>query len=304
MVWGHSYENHFNTKISQFTVRNTYTVYTLCTGAEIRPFGKPRLTFPILDQIVEISSEDKEHLRQRLYNESVDIMYKFQELFSATIKSLKERNVTVKELSNHIGCLGAVEPVYVYSKRGHLGCELPTAETIDDVMSLVREYSSFFNYRMLENIINHLGGDQDKKRLTKYLEEFTEYARRKVFECPCEVGTLNEDGCANIFITLDKSYDNCSVSSLKCFEGDLRKILNISSDVVVTLCQIAPGSLQLTFQIPLFIQNTTFPLSSEREAALSKLGVVQLSCGDYLFTNDREVGVYTGCTYKLSTIYF
>ena len=260
----------------------------------------------MLDQIeiVEIAIEDKERHRQRLYNESVDMIFKFQDLFSATIKSLKERNVTVRELSNHIGCLGAVEPVYDYSKLGRLGYELPKAETIDDIMSIIREYSSFFNYRMLENIINHLGGEQDKKNLAKYLEDFAQYAKRKVFECPCEVGTLNENGRANMFITLDKSYDNCTVSSLKCFERELRRVLKISADVVVTLCRIAPGSLQLTFQIPLFVQKTIFPLSSEQEVALSKLGVVQLSCGDYLFTNDREVGAYTGCSYKLSTIYF
>lgn len=262
------------------------------TEAEARPLriiDKPRLTFPMLDQIVEISREEKEHLKQRLYNESVDMIYKFQELFSATIKSLKERNITVKELLNHIGCLGAIEPVYADSKLGRLRCELPKAETVNDVMSLVREYCSFFNYRMLENIINHLGGEQDRRNLANYLQDFIEYAKRKVFECPCEVGTLNEYGRSNMFITLDKSYDSCTVSSLKSFERELGKILNVSSDVVVILCRIAPGSLQLMFQIPLFVQKAIFPLSSEQEVALTKLGVVHLSCGDYLFTDNSEV---------------
>ena len=237
---------------------------------------------------MEISEEDKKRLKQRLYSESVDMMYKFQELFSATIKLLKERNVTVKELLNHIGCLVAIEPVYQDSKLGQLRCELPKAETIDDVMSIVREYSSFFNYKMLKNIIDNVGGEEDRKNLATYLQEFAEYAQCMVYECPCEVGQLNETGRSNMFVTLDRSYDNCTVSSLKNFERELAKILKVSSDVVV-LCRITPGSLQLTFQIPLLIQKTIFPLSSEQEIALTELGVAQLSCGEYSFTNDSEV---------------
>ena len=243
----------------------------------------------MLEQVVEISKEEKERLKQRLYNESVEMMYKFQELFSATIKSLKERKVTVKELLNHIGCLVAIKPVYEDSKLGQLRCELPKAKTIDDVMSIVREYSSFFNYRMLKNIIDHVGGEEDRKNLAAYLQEFAEYAKRKVYECPCEVGQLKEAGRSNVFVTLDECYNNCTISCLKNFERELAKILNVSSDVVVILCRIAPGSLQLMFQIQLEIQKTIFPLSSEQEVALTKLSVIQLSCGEYHFANDSKV---------------
>ena len=231
-----------------------------------------------------MSKKDKERLEQRLYSESVSIMFKFQKLFSATVKSLKERNITVKELSNHIGCLHALKPAYKYSKRGYLGSELPKAETVDDVMEIVREYSSFFNYNMIENIIDSLGGEQDRKNLIIYLEEFAEYAKRKVFECPRELGTMNEDGCANVFVTLDESYDDCTLSSLDHFKYVLQAILDIPPDVVMTLCRLEPGSLRLTFQISLFIQQSIFPLSDDQEATLTKRGVMQLGCGNYQFT--------------------
>lgn len=205
-----------------------------------------QLTFSMLDQLVEISREEKEHLRRRLYSESVEMMYKFQKLFSATIKSLKERKITVKEVLNHIGCLVAIKPVYKDSKLGQLRCELPKAETIDDVMSIVREYSSFFNYQILEDIINHLGGEKDIKNLATYLQEFTEYAKKRVYECPYEVkvGQLNEAGHLNMFVILDKTYNNCTISSLNNFQGKLAKILNVSPEMVI-LCMMDPGGLQL-----------------------------------------------------------
>ena len=233
-----------------------------------------------------MTKEEKERLEQRLYSESVSMTFKFQKLFSATITSLKDRNITVKELSNHIGCLESLKPAYKHSKLTNrcLGSELPKAETIDDVMATVREYSSFFNYQILENIINHLGGEQDRINLAKYLEEFAEYAKRKVFECPCEVGTMNEDGCTNIFVTLDESYDNCTVSSLGRFKCELQAILKIPSNAVMTLCRIETGSLKLTFQIPLLVQQAVFPISDDQKAALVERRVVQLSCGNFQFT--------------------
>jgi hypothetical protein len=295
----------YEIKNANYTEIDLVSHHAIAVEAEVRSahvVEKPRLTFPLLDQIVEISEEEKERLKQRLYRESEDIIYKFQELFSATIKSLKERKVAVKEILNHIRCLGPIKPVYQGSKLGQLQYELPKVETIDDVMSIVSQYSSFFNYRMLKNIIDHVGGEVDKKNLATYLQEFAEYAKRKVYECPREVGQINEDGRSNMIVTLDESYNNCTVSCLKNFERELANILKVSSDVVI-LCRIAPGSLQLIFQIPLSIQKDIFPLSSEQEVALTKLGVVQLSCGEYHFTNDSEVydNVNTWAGYCIQT---
>ena len=250
----------------------------------------------MLEQVVE---EEKERLKQKLYYESKDMIHKFQKLFSATIKSLKKRKVTVKRLLNHVRCLVAFEPLQEKSKLGKFECEIRDTKlkTIDDVMAKVGEYSSFFNYETLQNVIDHVGGKEDRENLATYLQEFAEYAQHKVYECPCEVGQLNETGRSNVFVTLDKSYNNCTVSSLKDFERELAKILNVS---VVVLCRIAPGSLQLIFQIPLSIQKTIFPLSSEQERVLTKLGVAQLSCVEYSFTNDSEVYGTACCTVYLS----
>jgi hypothetical protein len=75
----------------------------------------------------------------------------------------------------------------------------------------------------------------------------------------------------------------------------LRKILKIPSHVALRLCRINLGSIKLIFQIPLSVQQAIFPLSSEQEAELSSLGVVQLSCGDYQFTPQQsEIKVTDG----------
>ena len=49
------------------------------------------------------------------------------------------------------------------------------------------------------------------------------------------------------------------------------------------LCQVNEGCIQLTFQVPSFVQQKVFPLSKEQEKALAAMGVMKLTCGEYQF---------------------
>ena len=91
-----------------------------------------------------------------------------------------------------------------------------------------------------------------------------------------------------MFVTLDDSFDNCTLSHLNVFITDLRKILNISSDVDLRLYRINCGSIKLIFQLPHSLCQDIFPLSEKKEAELAALGVVELSCGDYQFTRQQN----------------
>ena len=254
-------------------------------SAAIAGVAKPHFTFHCLN-LKGMSDEKRRELHQKLYAESEDMMYKFQELFTSTRDSLRKRKVPVKELTHHLECLGQLKPTFDDSGEPvfrHQLPELRKSESVDEAMSIVNKYCSFFNYRMLEHIIKKLGTEQDKMKLAKYKEDFAKYGERHVFECPLEVGELSEEGQANMFVTLDNAFDNCNVNHLSAFVSNLQKVLNVSN-ITLRLCRIGPGSLKLIFQLPLFVQQAMFPLSSDQEANLVCLGVIQLSCGDYQFT--------------------
>ncbi len=218
------------------------------------------------------------------------MIYKFQKLFTDTKKSLREEKVSVDELVGHLECLGYIKPTFIDSGLPSLRHRLPglaDAKTVDAVMSVVKDYCSFFNYHMVDHIISEFGTNQDKENMASYQKDFAKYAECSITQCPSEVGKMSEEGCANLFITLDDSFDNCAVSHLNVFIGNLRNILKIPSNVALRLCRVNLGSIKLIFQIPLSVQHTIFPLSSKEEAELSSLGVVQLSCGDYQFTTQQ-----------------
>ena len=243
-----------------------------------------------------MSKEEKERLHQRLYAESGDIMFEFQELFSSTTKSLDGRHISPQALYTHLVCLGSLKPTLSYDDPKqpvlkHYFPQLRTAERIEEAMGIVGDYCSFFNFRIMEMIIDKLGTQEDKANLTKYKQKFSDYARRHVYECPSELGAMS-DGNAELFMTLDETYDNYTISSLQLFVRKLAEILKLSSDAALKLCKIELGSLKLTFQIPDFVKEEVFPLSVDQKRALSGLGVVHLSCGDYHLTNEVATYLY------------
>lgn len=233
---------------------------------------------------------------------SQDMLYSFQKLFHATRNSLSERNISVTDLVHHIECLGCLKPTYndlSLPPLRHQLRGLAKAETVDTVMSVVKDYCSFFNYRMLEHIIEEFGTEEDQTNLAKYKEEFKVYAECCVFECPIDLGAMCEEGHANMFVTLDDSFEGCTLSHINAFIGNLRKILNLSSDVALKLCRISPGSLKLIFQMLQLFQHAIFPLSNDQEAALAGLGVVYLSCGGYQFATHKTSTVNNRSFVKL-----
>ena len=153
----------------------------------------------------------------------MDMVDKFQDLFSATTQSLKERKVSIKALLCHLVGLGPHPPVYKGLNLPMFMQQLPElakSETIDEAMLVIGNYCSFFNFHMLKHIINKLGTRQDKENLSKYRGDFDQYAKRHVFECPSEVSIASE-GLANMFVTLDKTFEGFTVMTLELFVENL-----------------------------------------------------------------------------------
>lgn len=242
-------------------------------------------TFRCLD-VKEMSIEKQNSLHQQLYFESVEMMEKFQTLFSDVTKSLKERDISKDSILLHLKLLGSFKPVYEDPPLPVFRCqlhELRKAKDIDEVMLGIGDYCSFFNFQLIEQIVEKLGTGRDKQNLSKYKEDFDKYAVRKVFECPSEVSSTNEEGLIKLYVTLDETYDNCTVSHLQLFIGKLKKTLNIPSMLI--LYRIESGSLKLTFLLfyDQYLQ-LTFPLSNELIETLLQEGVIHFSCEDYKFS--------------------
>ena len=242
-------------------------------------------SFPHLN-LSGLTHEQQQELRGRLQFESQEIIIKFQKLVSATIKSFQERCVPLDDLVSYVMALGAFDPVLKKSQVPvfyHRFEKLKAADTIAKVFMVLNNYFSFFNYHILENIIEELGTEEDKERLKTYKEHFNTYAKRRIFECPSEFGPVSDAGHVDIIVKLDVQYKNFTVADIEIFCHKLSEIVHVSSQGILCLCRIDKGCIQLTFQVPSFVQQKLFPLSRKQEMALEEEGVMKLKCGKYHF---------------------
>ena len=248
------------------------------------------IPFPYLDTS-GLNREQQQELEERLQFESQDIMMQFQKLVSATVKSLIRRKVPLDELVLHVMTLGAFDPVFKEPQvplLQHRLEKLKTANTISKIFLVLNDYFSFFNYEIVEHIIIELGTDEDKENLHSYQQKFDQYVERRIYECGLHLGPESETDKPNIIVKLDEQYGNYRVAKIKRFCHKLSETLHLSEGVL-RLCRVQEGCVQLTFQVPSFVQQEIFPLSREQEKALEAEGVVRLTCGEYQFPDNPEV---------------
>ena len=242
-------------------------------------------SFPHLN-LSGLTHEQQQELRGRLQFESQQIMIQFQKLVSATIKSLDRRNISPNKLLCHIMTLGALKHVFEMPQvpaLHHRYTELKGAKTIYESFLVLNDYFSFFNYHIIEHIIEELGTEEDKAKLQRYKEEFNQYAKRRIFECLPEFGPVSDADHADIFVKVDLQYENYTVAQIEGFRHKLSEILRVSSEAILRLCRIDKGCFQLMYQVPSLVQHEIFPLSREQERALIAEGVIKLTSGDYQF---------------------
>ena len=229
-------------------------------------------------------------------------MMHFQKLVSATVRSLVRRNVSRDELVSQVMTLGAFGPVVEEPKLPLLQfCfhKLEAADTIPKIFLVLKDYFSFFNYEIVEHIIEVLGTDEDKAKFQSYKDKFDQYAKQRIYACGPHFGLEIETDHSNIFVKLDSQYDNYTGVAIKGFCCKLSEALHISPQGVLRLCRVQKGCLQLKFQIPLFVQQRIFPLSREQERTLADMGIIMIICGRYQFQANEDAAEKPQCNFDI-----
>ena len=188
-------------------------------------------SFPYLD-IGGLTHEQEQDLEDRLMFESKQIMLKFQHIVFVAQKSLMRQGVTVKELLSVLTILETLDPVKREPMSPNCYREVMAADTIPKIFMALSNYFSFFNYDIIELIVDELGTHEDKQELQKYKDKFQLYAERRVYQCLPQFGPVSETGQTNIIFLADAYYESYTVQELRGFQHRLSEILHISSRVL------------------------------------------------------------------------
>ena len=182
-------------------------------------------SFPYL-KLNELSNEQQQKLGEWFGSESQQIMMQFRELVSATMQSLISQCVPLDDLKSHVIFLASFNSVRKTDKPKVSFLTKPkTVDTIGKFFQVLDDYFSFFNYDVIEHIIKILGTEDDKARLQKYKEDFNQYAKRRIFECP----PVSNTDHTNIFVKLDSHYEEYTDEEIKRFCQKLNKTFGLNT---------------------------------------------------------------------------
>ena len=149
-------------------------------------------------------------------------------------------------------------------------------KTLSDVFITLRSYISFFNYQIIEYIIDQHGATKDHERLHEYVQQFNSFCQRSIFEVPQSVFTSRSRKTAKVFAL------KCTeeVATMKGVVGIIGKIAELFSlrPAALQLCSVKRGCAELHFLISAAVADLIFPVSPTQQSALSKIGVTVLLC--------------------------
>ena len=138
--------------------------------------------------IPELNSQDKAELEAQLILNADSMRKKFASLLLNVVHSFKRQNIDPRELATGILALtehddpAISKPLLERHKDA-----LMKAQTVDHTFDVLRPHMTFFNYEILEFLIEEMGSPDDKHKLQKFLQEFRRFCRRSVFEIPPNV---------------------------------------------------------------------------------------------------------------------
>ena len=113
---------------------------------------------------------------------------RFAALLLSVIISFKQQDIEPRLLSSAVLALteydepGIGKPLLEREKEA-----LMKAQSVDDTFDVLRPHMTFFNYEILQFLIEQMGSRDDNINLQKFLQEFRRFCRRSVFEIPSNV---------------------------------------------------------------------------------------------------------------------
>ena len=255
------------------------------------PTAGPGL-YPYLDKS-KLSESAMEDLIHELSSQTQDILRHFADLRTNTRKSLTTRNVEPDEVADSaLSLMKQFDPCYIKELNE------ASEKSVARVFMVLSRHMSFFNYEILEHIIQHLGTDDDRRNLARYLEHFRNFCRRSVFQVPS--GVLGSSPAAgevklSVYITDLKIYgdgaSDITLVSIKRIQWKLASILHVKASTL-QVYEIEIGSIIILLTVPSTMAVNLLRYTREQGLELQSCGL-QLSISD---TTDSENQVIDNST--------
>ena len=211
----------------------------------------------------KLSERDKDILDMQLSSEFDEIEGKFTEFF-LKVSSFKFPLVELKSFL-------LSKSVFTSKEKE----EFENAKSTRDILHALSSHYSFFNYEIIQTIIERFGSTDEKKQLQIYLVKFNEYCKRSMFEVPHSSRlhpALNIE--ENQFFAFKYSQQKAQSITMHHVTSLCRRfamILEIRNPWVLCLLSIEDGCVLLIFAMPKIVSKDVFPIKPSHQEALGEI---------------------------------
>ena len=231
-------------------------------------------SFEVTNPIVRFSDlddDDLEDLRAQINKLTKKINLEFGRFFDKVFASFRDSRKVDRD---------RLVLTLISEERLFKEDELAGTTSVYDIFKVIRHYCSYFNYDVLETLVQIHGSPQDKCGLEEYDQAFSVYC--KAVPCVEEVcGSDHKDVKSKrtkLKFKLDFDRQQLKpdvVRSIKCKIADY---LGIKPSALY-LRRIEEGCMSLEFLVPMFILEDLFPLNSAQKNAFREdIEVLGIEC--------------------------
>ena len=238
----------------------------VCEKAEI-PYTHSSLAIPN-PIIAELSSDDQEDLTAQMEELKFNIHKEFLKVQNKLMESMTNRvspASLVMTLKSHCTVYPASKSRNASILKEHMK-ELSDAKEVQDVFSIICPFFCYYNYEMLQVIIDVHGTEEDKKNMQQYLQNFSEYCKKipcvefhDKCDPPAQPAKSSKPPRTKVKFMLEIEMDSLKGEDIKRIQRNIAKILGIKSSVLY-LQHVESGSLIITFIVPTFLVGHLFTL--------------------------------------------
>ena len=200
----------------------------------------------------ELSTDEQENLQAQIEKLKFEMHTRFLKLEAETVYSLHERVAAtdiVRTLLQY--CTVTVYPTRSVSLlQGHKQALLDAKDT-KEVFIIISPFYSYYNYELIQMIVDVHGSERDKEKMRQYILEFSEYCRM----VPCV--EFYDNGCqtsrkqVNLKLKLDYDKELLTLTDIKNIQSNISKILNIRPCVLYFhSVDLEDGCTAVTFLFP------------------------------------------------------
>ena len=219
-------------------------------------------SFPYLN-VDHLSEGDAKKLVFKLMDDTMEVVDRFEDLVCDTFESFDKLDIDFEAFKSNAFTFGEHKLPLPY-KGEHLE-QLNAAKSIREIQSfLVRyKYISFFNFGILEKLVQRHGAVEDKKRLEDHLTKFGVYCKRSIFEVPASIIAKVSPGKTDervkrLILKINESHwfrkvdqpDLFSMDDLYALQRNIARVLGLDPAPLL-LCDVRMGCVEITFDIHL-----------------------------------------------------